>query len=93
MANFEGTTFGVMSRVSADLAVPEDSLYGGVASGLRFDALPIHFDHAAWLRQFGERWPAGSDAHASYQRRIVRGPEGFTLAHAARDLTTRRPGR
>jgi hypothetical protein len=41
MANFSGTTFGLITRVSADLTVPSDSMYGGVAEGLRYDALPV----------------------------------------------------
>ena len=86
MANFSGTTFGLITRVSADLTVPSDSLYGGVADGLRYDALPVHFDTEAWLERFGARWPEGSDAHLSYYKRIVQGPGGFTVRHASRHL-------
>jgi hypothetical protein len=89
MANFAGTTFGLITRVSADLAVPSDSLYGGVAEGLRFDALPVHFDDDAWRARFGALWPEGSDAHLSYDQRIRNGPSGYTIDHAARHLTTR----
>jgi len=86
MANFSGTTFGLITRVSADLTVPSDSMYGGVADGLRYDALPVHFDTEAWLERFGARWPEGSDAHLSYYKRIVQGPGGFTVRHASRHL-------
>ena len=86
MANFSGTTFGLITRVSADLTVPSDSLYGGLADGLRYDALPVHFDTEAWLERFGGRWPEGSDAHLSYYKRIMQGPGGFTVRHAARHL-------
>jgi len=92
MANFEGTTFGLITRVSDDLSVPSDSLYGGVAGGLRFDALPVHFEHTAWLALFGALWPEGSDAHESYHRRMVHGPS-YTLRHAVRQLTTTHDGR
>ena len=86
MPNFEGQRFGLITRVSADLhAVPPDSLYGVAAGGLRFDALPVHYDHDGWMAQFEAVWPAGSDAHASYHARLVRGPGGFTRRHAARE--------
>ena len=66
-------------------AVPPDSLYGVAAGGLRFDALPVHYDHDGWMAQFEAVWPAGSDAHASCHARLVRGPKGFTRRHAARE--------
>ena len=53
--------------------MPPDSLYGVAAGGLRFDALPVHYDHDGWMAQFEAVWPAGSDAHASYHARLVRG--------------------
>ena len=65
--------------------MPPDSLYGVAAGGLRFDALPVHYDHDGWMAQFEAVWPAGSDAHASYHARLVLGPGGFTRRHAARD--------
>ena len=87
MPNFKGTRYGLITRVSTHLAVPEDTLYGGVADGLRYDAIPIHYDHEAWLLQFTSRWPDGSDAHASYYSRLLDGPDSFSLKQAARDHT------
>lgn len=85
MPNFESTQFGLMTRVSDDLTPPADSLYGAVAGGLRYDAIPVHYDHLAWLERFGALWQPGSDAHESYYRRLLHGPKGFTTLRAARD--------
>ena len=84
MPNFAASRFGLATRVSDDPTPPADSLYGGVAGGLRYDAIPIRYDHAAWLERFGAVWPEGSDAHTSYFARLQHGPTGFKLRHAAR---------
>jgi hypothetical protein len=44
------------------------------AGAVFVDALAIEVDIAAWQRHFLAQWPPGSDAHASYFERIVRGP-------------------
>jgi hypothetical protein len=75
MPNFRDTTYGLLTRISVRTEVPHDSLYGIEVGGLRFDALPIRFDHAAWQRRFLCNWPPGSDAHGSYFARIVHGPD------------------
>jgi hypothetical protein len=83
LPNFKGSTFGLLTRISADLQAPAESLYGTVLDGLHFDALPIHYDAAAWLERFEANWPAGSPAHEGYFGRIAHGPE-FTVAQAIR---------
>jgi hypothetical protein len=83
LPNFKGSTFGLLTRISADLQPPAESLYGTALDGLRFDALPIHYDAAEWLERFQANWPAGSVAHAGYYERIVNGPE-FSVAQALR---------
>ena len=75
LPNFAGETFGIVTRISVDPRVPPDSLYGLVLDGVRFDALPVHHDHAAWVRRFLAQWPPGSPAHEAYFRRIVGGPD------------------
>ena len=85
MPNFESTRYGLMTRVSDDPTPPADSLYGGYSGGLRYDALPVHYDHDRWIKRFEAVWPAGSDAHASYHRRLLHGPGGFTPSQAARE--------
>lgn len=83
MPNFAGGTFGLMTRVSSDPTPPADSLYGALAGGLRYDAVPVRYDHEAWLSDFTAMWPEGSDAHASYHGRVQNGPT-FGLADACR---------
>jgi hypothetical protein len=83
LPNFKDSTFGLLTRISADLQPPAESLYGTALDGLRFDALPIHYDTNAWLELFEANWPAGSPAHEGYFGRIAHGPE-FTVAQAIR---------
>lgn len=83
MPNFAGTTHGLLTRVSAQQDSPDDSLYSIELGTLRFDAVPIRYDQAAWLRRFETNWPPGSPAHESYFRRITAGPD-FDIARAVR---------
>ena len=81
MANFAGTTFGVLTRVStraAPRALERLRLYGLADERCFVDALKIEFDLAAWLARFDAIWPAGSPAAISYRRRIAEGP-AFTI--------------
>lgn len=84
MANFEGTTHGVITRI-ATRAVPPSlaalRLYGLHERGVWIDALAVQFDAAAWLERFDAIWPAGSDAAVSYRARFAHGP-GYTLDNA-----------
>jgi hypothetical protein len=73
LANFAGTTYGVITRLSADPQPPADSLYGTGVGGLRCDALPVRFDAARWEERFLAQWPPGSPGHRSYLTRIARG--------------------
>lgn len=83
MPNFRGTTFGVITRLSADREMPAASLYGGQIGGARFDAIPLDYTHGAWLERFTRQWPPGSAAHKGYYARLVEGPR-FSLRQASR---------
>lgn len=83
MPNFRGWTAGLVTRVSARPDVPAQSVYGISLGGLRFDALPVAYDHSAWLERFRAHWPPGSPAYDSYYRRLTQGPN-FTPRQAAR---------
>lgn len=88
MPNFQASRFGVMTRVAVSTEPPKDSLYGVQLGRVRMDAIPIHYDHAAWVERFTSIWPAGSSAHVSYFKRITEGPD-YRLGQAARcDLTS-----
>ena len=88
MANFAGTTHGVITRI-ATRALPHAlepvRLYGlndWIGNRACFvDALRIEFDFDAWLRRFDAMWPAGSPAAVSYRARIVAGP-GYAIDQA-----------
>jgi hypothetical protein len=75
MPNFARTAYGVITRISVHKNMPRTSLYGLQLGGLRFDALPVHYDQAKWVKRFLANWPPGSPAYESYYRRIAYGPE------------------
>lgn len=81
MPNFRGCRYGLATRIA--LFPSSQSLYGIRCGELFVDAIPIPYDHAAWERRFLEQWCAGSDAHASYYRRLVAGPD-YSRAEALR---------
>lgn len=95
MPNTAGSSFGIMTRIAdtrVDPHPPRDSLYGAYIGGgadhacrqLRIDAIPIHYDHAAWMQRFVQSWPEASAAHVSYYNRMSCGPSAFQLHQAAR---------
>lgn len=84
MANFEATTYGVITRIATRAVPPSlepQRLYGLHERGVWIDALAVQFDAAAWLERFDAIWPAGSDAAVSYRTRLAHGP-AFTLDNA-----------
>jgi hypothetical protein len=88
MANFAGTSFGVITRIATH-ALPRRleplRLYGAsdwiADRACVVDALKVEFDLPGWLASFDAIWPAGSSAAVSYRRRIVSGPD-FTIDQA-----------
>jgi hypothetical protein len=91
MSNFAGTSFGVITRISADRRVPAASLYGIQLANVRCDALPVHYDHDGWVRSFLQTWPPRSPAHHAYFQRIAHGPD-FQIADAIGGNVERGPG-
>jgi hypothetical protein len=75
LANFTGTTFGVITRLSSSPQPPADSLYGTTLDGLRCDALPLEFDPALWTARFVAQWPEGSPTYDRYLQRIRSGTQ------------------
>ncbi len=81
MANFAGTTFGIVTRIATralPAALERARLYGTHVHGVWVDALKVEFGCAAWLDRFDAIWPAGSPAAISYRQRIAHGP-AFTI--------------
>jgi hypothetical protein len=87
LANFTGTAFGVITRLSASPQPPADSLYGISIDGLRCDALPLEFDLAWWIAHFTALWPEGSPAYERYYTRITQGTP-LRLRQAIRGTVT-----
>jgi hypothetical protein len=88
LANFAGTTHGVITRISTRAlprALEPVRLYGlndWIGHRACFvDALRVEFELADWLRRFDATWPAGSPAAVSYRKRIVAGPD-HAIDHA-----------
>lgn len=83
MPCFSDCRFGIVSRIgvapAASVGLP--ALYGVEQGGVWIEALPLHFDFAAWRAAFVDLWPAGSAAHESYFERIERGVN-FSVAAA-----------
>jgi hypothetical protein len=83
LANFAGSTYGVITRLSGSSRPPSDSLYGTTVGTLRCDALPVRFDLAWWTARFLAQWPPGSPGHHAYFGRITGGTH-LRLEQAAR---------
>jgi len=84
MANFTGTTGGLITRISTrslPTSIAPEGRYGTETAGVHIDALQVNFDVSAWLRRFDAIWAANSPAAVSYRPRIVDGPR-FTVAMA-----------
>jgi hypothetical protein len=77
MPNFFGTRFGVITRIATEPS-PHRPVYGLKRDGIFIEALAVHYDTDAFLRDFTARWPKGSPASLSYLRRILHGP-GHTI--------------
>ena len=73
MPNFEGSRFGLLTRIGVRPFAGAERLYGVECAGAHIEALRIDYDHARWVERFAASWPEGSPAHASYFRRITAG--------------------
>ena len=81
MPNFEGTNYGLATRIA--LSPSKISLYGSMVGGVYVEAVPISYDHEAWVTHFDRLWTKTSPASLSYRKRIVSGP-AYQLAEATR---------
>ncbi len=82
MANFAGTTYGIVTRVSTR-PWSARSLHRTEIGGVFVEAIPLLCDHARWCSEFLSQWPAGSAARLSYWERIAAGP-AYTAVDAYR---------
>jgi hypothetical protein len=69
MPNFAGGRYGLLSRIAS---TPHPAaLYRCQRDGLFIEALPLNYDHDAFLADFDRQWPAHSPAALSYRSRIL----------------------
>ena len=80
LPNFSRSSVGLITRIATSPS-RHRPLYGMVRDGVHIDAIGVRYDQHAFLARFLDRWPQGSPAHASYYRRITRGPD-YDLAGA-----------
>lgn len=93
--NFSGGRYGLLSRIAT---TPHPAaLYRCQRNGLFIEALPLNYDHPAFLADFDRQWPTHSPAAKSYRSRILGHltdrPEaallaGFTLCQSLCALET-----
>ena len=72
MPSFRGGRYGLATRIA--LAPSRDALYGTSVGRVHVEAVPVRYDHDAWLARFDRVWPAGSPAALSYRERMTAGP-------------------
>ncbi len=73
MPVFAGARHGLVSRIAR---TPHAlALYRAEHAGLLVEALPLAYDHAAFLADFDRQWPAHSPAARAYRSRLLEGPD------------------
>jgi hypothetical protein len=69
LPNFTGGRYGLLSRIATK---PHPAaLYRCQRDGLFIEALPLNYDHPAFLADFDRQWPADSPAALSYRSRVL----------------------
>jgi hypothetical protein len=81
MPNFAFTQYGLITRISIHESPEGVAQYGEAFGDLHVDALPVHYDIAAFDKTFLANWPTGSPAHHSYRKRLTEGP-AYAPPHA-----------
>lgn len=80
MPNFSADLAGLITRIGVTPSA-HAGMYGLRLRDTFVDALPVRFDHGAFVRWFESRWPPETPAHASYYKRITDGPH-YSIASA-----------
>jgi hypothetical protein len=82
MPNFHGARFGLLTRIAT--SPHREALYSTRVERVYIEALPVRYDHRAFVEWFDRAWPAGSPAAVSYRQRITDGPR-YEPERAVRD--------
>ncbi len=75
MPNFRADTAGLFTRMATRPFAGAGARHGLRSGGVHIDAIAVDSASAAWREQFLRQWPAGTDAHTSYWKRIESGPD------------------
>lgn len=70
LPNFAGSPFGLVTRIATSPS-PHPTIYGLKHHGLTIDALPVMYDHIAFVALFDRLWPEGSDGAIGYRERVL----------------------
>ncbi|WP_165055290.1 MULTISPECIES: arsenosugar biosynthesis radical SAM (seleno)protein ArsS [unclassified Adlercreutzia] len=73
LPNFAGQRYGLAIRIAE--TPHDDALFGCELDGLFVQAVPVRYDHDAFLAWFDNLWDELSPAAVSYRDRIVDGPD------------------
>lgn len=73
LPNFRGQRYGLLVRIAP--TPHPDALFGCERDGLHIQAVPVRYDHDAYLAWFDGLWDECSPAAISYRDRIVNGPD------------------
>lgn len=73
LPNFAGERFGLCIRIARDSA--DDWMFGAKIDGIFIQAVPVRYDHEAYLAWFDALWDETSPAAISYRNRIVNGAD------------------
>ncbi len=69
LPNFASGRYGLLSRIAT---TPHPAaLYRCQRDGLFIEALPLNYDHTAFLADFDRQWPTDSPAALSYRARVL----------------------
>ena len=75
LPTFKDQHFGIATRIAKTPS--DDALYRAQRKGIYVEAVPVRYDHEAFLTWFDDLWPHRSPAQISYRDRIVNGPDCF----------------
>lgn len=73
MPNLQGDACGLLTRIAVKPFQGKALRFAAQRGAVYLEAIAISVDPSPWLSQFQQRWPHGSDAHASYYDRITQG--------------------
>lgn len=68
LPNFADGRYGLVTRIATE--PHPNALYRAKRGDLTIEALPLHYDHRAFLADFDRQWPLDSPAALSYRTRI-----------------------